>query len=119
MSIIDRLQDHMKKKNIKLPKVASATGIPYDRMYKWTKGEGSPKADDSKKLEDFISGKTSNNSARGGTDSASQNLENEENDYFKLLCKAMDVIHSQQRTIESQHTTIHEIAVDKKKAASG
>lgn len=48
--------------NLKL--VSRETGIPYDRMYKWIKGKGSPKIDDFKKLTDYFGngtiGKTSN-----------------------------------------------------------
>jgi len=44
--------EYLKTKNVK--DVERATGIPADRMYKWTKGKGKPKFEDLEKLKGIM-----------------------------------------------------------------
>lgn len=45
--------------NSDLKLISKATGIPYDRMYKWTKGKSRPKIEDYQILTNYFDGKTS------------------------------------------------------------
>lgn len=49
---VETIIDLLGKQNIK--EVERATGIPADRMYKWIKGKGTPKAMDMAKLMSFL-----------------------------------------------------------------
>ena len=105
MTIIDRLQAHMKKEKIKLPKVAELTGIPYDRIYQWIKGKSSPKVEDTTILESFISGKSLNILQDAEAKYTPMNTQLQPGNCMETLAKAMEVILSQQKTIESLLST--------------
>jgi len=91
----------MKKEKIKLPKVAELTGIPYDRLYQWVKGKSSPKTDDTKTLENFISGNFSNILQEGQPAYTPGSTIQPQQNCMEMLNKALEVIASQQKTIES------------------
>ncbi|RKD18980.1 hypothetical protein BCY91_13975 [Pelobium manganitolerans] len=48
--------------NSDLKLIERETGIPYDRMYKWTKGKSSPKTEDFNTLTQYFGGTFSNKS---------------------------------------------------------
>lgn len=58
-----------KLKQANMMEVSRKTGIPYDRMAKWTQGKGKPKREDADLLEKYWSGNISIN--RTGTNSIS------------------------------------------------
>ncbi|GAA4338751.1 hypothetical protein GCM10023149_48960 [Mucilaginibacter gynuensis] len=51
--------------NSDLKTVEAATGIPYDRMYKWIKGKGNPKIEDYNILVAYFDGSSSINNVTG------------------------------------------------------
>jgi transcriptional regulator with XRE-family HTH domain len=53
----DRLQETMKARGVKIPKLARETKIPKDRIYAWYRDNTSPKADDQVILEQWITQK--------------------------------------------------------------
>lgn len=50
----------MKERGVRFPEVAVQTGIPAQRMYKWYQEKSNPKTEDSKIIEDWISGNLEN-----------------------------------------------------------
>jgi hypothetical protein len=116
MNVIERLKNHIKRNNIKLPKVVEDTGIPYHRMHKWLSGEGNPKAEDSKILEDYLAGtlrRTSNI-----TEEPEKEYATKAEDFMKMLDRTLTIIESQQEVIKGQQATIQEIVTNKKTPAS-
>lgn len=101
MSIVEKLQDYMKRKNLKLKQVSEMTGIPYDRMYKWISGVNKPKAEDAEIIDDLISGRTSNMIQEHQAPYRPGSSLQQPNNCMETLAKAMEVILSQQKTIES------------------
>lgn len=101
MNIVDQLKEYMKRENIKLPKVAELTDIPYDRLYQWIKGKSSPKVEDTTILENLISGKKSNIIQEDPAFYTTGNLLGQQKNCMDALTRALEVIQSQQRTIES------------------
>lgn len=68
--------------NSKLKDVEKATGIPYDRMYKWTIGKSTPKTEDYNKLQKYFNGinssiRKSASSDENGFDNKKVTIENE------------------------------------------
>lgn len=49
----------LKQSDLKL--ISKDTGVPYDRMYKWTKGKGTPKINDYNLLTEYLNGRNSKN----------------------------------------------------------
>jgi len=68
MGIIQRLEEKITLTGIKIPAITAATGIPTERMRKWLKGIGNPKAEDTKKLEAFLRGDKRLDKVPRGTD---------------------------------------------------
>lgn len=56
--MVEDLINKLKNSDLKL--IEKDTGIPYDRMYKWTKGKSLPKISDYNTLTDYFRRKTSN-----------------------------------------------------------
>lgn len=54
-----------KEKGVSVVELSTITGIPAARIYKWESGKGNPKADDVRKLQDWMDG----NIEQGGTSS--------------------------------------------------
>lgn len=101
MSIVERLKKHMKEKKMSLRAVASATGIPYARMHKWIAYNAQPKSEDTIILQDYLDGKKLNVL---NEDQSKYTLESslpQQNNCMETLAKAMEVILSQQKTIEN------------------
>jgi transcriptional regulator with XRE-family HTH domain len=57
MTVVERLAQYLEAEGITLSKFTEFTGIPSDRARQWLKGNGNPKAEDERKIEDFIAGK--------------------------------------------------------------
>lgn len=112
MNIIEQLKIYIKKNNIKLAKVAEDTSIPYHRMHKWISGEGMPKAEDSKTLDDYINRETSNKVKEPEPKYVSKSDE-----FMKMLERTLVIIESQQQTIHSQQSTIRELTTGHKAKA--
>jgi phage repressor protein C with HTH and peptisase S24 domain len=55
--LLEELINKLKNSDLKL--IARETGIPYDRMYKWTKGKGNPKITDYQLLTEYFNGSNS------------------------------------------------------------
>lgn len=102
MELIDRL-----KKEANLKRVAEATGIPYDRMYKWVKGQGNPKAVDTEKLELYYNGNTSNNLDKITLEGSFQLK------YLTLLEEIAEERKQKANTIEERLTQIEELLKNK------
>lgn len=45
-----------KQRRVSVAKLSNITGIPADRIYKWESGVGNPKAEDSEKLQEWLTG---------------------------------------------------------------
>lgn len=59
---MEELIKRLKDSNLKL--IEKELGIPYDRMYKWTKGKGNPKIEDFNKLTAYFNGTFSSESIK-------------------------------------------------------
>lgn len=55
MNIVDQLFTELKKRGVSVPKFAETVGIPKDRIYKWRVQGTTPKAEDMRKIELWIS----------------------------------------------------------------
>lgn len=55
MQLIDRINEKLEKKSMSVLTLSKETGIPSYRIYKWIDGKGNPKAEDSAKLEQWLS----------------------------------------------------------------
>jgi transcriptional regulator with XRE-family HTH domain len=53
----DILLSTLKEREVSVPKLAKITGIPKDRIYKWTQGSASPKFSDRELIEGWIATK--------------------------------------------------------------
>jgi transcriptional regulator with XRE-family HTH domain len=61
---VEVLQQFKQERHGSISEIAIATGIPADRLYQWARGRGKPKAEDSRKLEDFFGGSIAASLAR-------------------------------------------------------
>jgi DNA-binding transcriptional regulator YiaG len=50
----DEILNIRKQRRVSVVKLATITGIPVDRIYKWESGAGNPKAEDAEKLKNWL-----------------------------------------------------------------
>jgi transcriptional regulator with XRE-family HTH domain len=56
MTVSQRLKEFIEKNRMKVPDVATATGIDGAKIHKWIQGKANPKYEDTRKLELFLNG---------------------------------------------------------------
>lgn len=54
MNYKDEILNIRKQRRVSVAKLATITGIPVDRIYKWESGAGNPKAEDAEKLKNWL-----------------------------------------------------------------
>jgi len=54
MKVFDEILEIIESNGISLAKVSKDSGVPYDRMAQWKGGKGNPKAEDEKKLQEWL-----------------------------------------------------------------
>lgn len=90
--LIVKLVETMKERNVKVPQLAKATGIPKDRIYKWFQEGNNPKAEDERKISAWINmefppidGTENNNSAAINALREALGIIKDQNEYLRSL----------------------------------